>query len=174
MKHLSPEQISSVVAGIRIPEDTHVSECAECIREVERVRNTLMLFRSSVREWTDSLDHSEFPLQSTLDLQSRRHPILRTHRAHRAPVAWVLATAALAAAVAIPMYQDSRAQEAKAQAEKDSQLLDDVNAQLSRSGPLAMDPLMQLMPVSFSSTGTEYIKTSSSEARTKQEDGGIQ
>jgi hypothetical protein len=169
MKHLSPEQISSVVAGIRIPEDAHISECAECIREVERARNVFTLFRSSVREWTDTLDHSAFPVQSALDLQVRRY-----RGTHRTRMAWVFATAALAAAVAIPMYQDSRAQEAKAQAEKDSQLLDDVNAQLSRSGPLAMDPLMQLMPVPIGSTGPDFLKANSSEPGTKQEDGGIQ
>jgi len=169
MKHLSPEQISNVVAGIRIPEEAHVQDCQECKQEVERVRNVLGLFRTSVREWTNTLEHSEFPLREEMELQERRHSGTR-----RASMAWVLATAALAAAVAIPMYQDSRAQEAKAQAERDSQLLDDVNAQLSRSGPLAMDPLMQLMPVSIGSTGPEFIKANSSEPRTTQEDGGIQ
>jgi hypothetical protein len=169
MKHLTPEQISSVVAGIGIPEDAHVSECAECTREVELARNVLTLFRSSVREWTDTLDHSEFPVHQVVNAQARRYPGQR-----RAPLVWVLATAALAAAVAIPVYRDSRAEEAKAQAQKDSQLLDDVNAQLSRSGPMAMDPLMQLMPVPISSPGTDFIKTSHIETGTKQEDGGIQ
>ena len=169
MKHLSPEQISNVVAGIRIPEEAHVRDCPDCTREAERVRDLLTLFRSSVREWTETLDHAEFPVHEAMHLQARRY-----RGPHRAPVAWVLATAALAAAVAIPMYKDSREQEAKAQAQRDSQLLDDVNAQLSRSGPLAMDPLMQLMPVSFSSSGTEFIKASSTETGTKQKDGGIQ
>jgi hypothetical protein len=169
MKHLTPEQISSVVAGIRIPEDAHVSECAECTREVELARNVLTLFRSSVREWTDTLDHSEFPVHQVMNAPARRYPGQR-----RAPLAWVLATAALAAAVAIPLYQDSRNQEAKVQAQKDSQLLDDVNAQLSRSGPIAMDPLMQLMSVPISSSGTDFIKANGIGARTKQDDGGIQ
>ena len=169
MKHLSPEQISNIVAGIQIPEEVHVRDCLDCTREVERVRDILVLFRSSVREWTETLDHSEFPVHEAIASQKHRHPGSR-----QAPIAWVLATAALAAAVAIPIYQDSKAQEAKAQAQRDSQLLDDVNAQLSRSGPLAMDPLMQLMPVSISSTGVEFIKTNSSESRTTQDDGGIQ
>ena len=55
MKHLSPEQISSVVAGIRIPEEDHLRNCADCAREVERVQSVLTVFRSSVREWTDRL-----------------------------------------------------------------------------------------------------------------------
>jgi len=108
--------------------------------EVERFQNALMLFRGSVREWTDKLDHSEFPVHEAIVLQARGK-----RAGHRAPMAWVLAAAAFAAAVAVPMYQDSRDRELKAQAERDAQLMDDVNAQLSRSGPLAMDPLMQLM-----------------------------
>jgi len=168
MKHLSPEQISSVVAGIRIPEEDHLRNCADCAREVERVQSVLTVFRSSVREWTDKMDHSEFPLHEAV--ASRIHAA----RPHRAPMAWVLAAAALAAAVAIPIYQDSRDREVKAQAERDAQLLDDVNAQLSRSGPLAMDPLMQLMAVPIKSPGTDLTKANRIETRTNREDGGIQ
>jgi hypothetical protein len=169
MKHLSQEQISSVVAGLRIPEDAHLQNCAECAQEVERVRNVLMVFRSSVREWTDKLDHSEFPVHEAVASRVRgaRPP-------HRAPMAWVLAAAALAAAVAIPIYQDSRDRELKAQAERDAQLMDDVNAQLSRSGPMAMDPLMQLMTVPISGPATEASKTHGSETATIQDKGGIQ
>lgn len=165
MKHLSPEQISKVVAGIRIPEDAHVRNCAECAREVERVQNVLTLFRGSIRTWTDKLDHSEF------------HEAVASHKArspHRAPMAWVLAAAALAAAVAIPIYQDSKNEELKAQAERDAQLMDDVNAQLSRSGPMAMDPLMQLMVVPERVSVIDPSKSHGVEIETKQKNGGIQ
>ena len=168
MKHLSPEQISSAVGGIRIPEHDHLRDCADCAREVERVQGVLVAFRSSVWEWTDKLDHSEFPVHEAVD--SRAHAV----RPHRAPMAWVLAAAALAAAVAIPIYQDSRDRELKAQAERDAKLLDDVNAQLSRSGPLAMDPLMQLMAVPTNSPGTDSIKANRMGTRANQENGGIQ
>jgi hypothetical protein len=159
MKHLSPEQISKMVAGIRIPEEDHARNCVECAREVERVQSVLTLFRGSVRAWTDTLDHSEFPIHEAVASRASgaRSP-------HRAPMAWVLAAAALAAAVAIPIYQDSKNQELKAQAERDAQLMDDVNAQLSRSGPLAMDPLMQLMVVPERVSVTEA----------NQKNGGIQ
>jgi len=165
MKHLSPEQISKVVAGIRTPEDAHVRNCAECAREVERVQNVLTLFRGSIRTWTDKLDHSEF------------HEAVASHKVrspHRAPMAWVLAAAALAAAVAIPIYQDSKNEELKAQAERDAQLMDDVNAQLSRSGPLAMDPLMQLMVVPERVSVTDPSKSYGVEIEAKQKNGGIQ
>ena len=169
MKHLSSEQISSVAAGIRIPEDAHVQLCAECAEEVERIQNVLTLFRGSVREWTDRLDHSEFPAREAIDLLERGN-----RAPHRVGMAWVLATAALAAAVAIPMYQNSRDQELKAQAVRDAQLLEDVNAQLSRSGPLAMDPLMQLMFVPDGASAPGSSKSRGNETETKQENGGIQ
>jgi hypothetical protein len=165
MKHLSPEQISKVVAGIPTPEDAHVRNCAECAREVERVQNVLTLFRGSIRTWTDKLDHSEF--HEAVASRKARSP-------HRAPMAWVLAAAALAAAVAIPIYQDSKNEELKAQAERDAQLMDDVNAQLSRSGPMAMDPLMQLMTAPVSSPVTEAPKAHGIETPTIQDKGGIQ
>jgi hypothetical protein len=168
MKHLSPEQISSVVAGLRIPEEDHLRNCADCAREVERVQSVLTVFRSSVRELTDKMDHSEFPVHEAVS--SRTHAV----RPHRAPMAWVLAAAALAAAVAIPIYQDSRDRELKAQEERDAQLLDDVNAQLSRSGPLAMDPLMQLMAVPVGGPAKELSKAPGSEPATMQDKGGIQ
>jgi len=168
MKHLSPEQLSRVVAGIPIPEDDHLRNCSDCAREVEHAQSVMMAFRSSVREWSDKLDHSEFPVHEVV--ASRAHSV----RAPRAPMAWVLAAAALAAAVAIPIYQDSRDRELRAQAERDAQLLDDVNAQLSRSGPLAMDPLMQLMAAPVGGPPKESSKAPGSEPATMQDKGGIQ
>jgi hypothetical protein len=143
MKHLSSEQISNVVAGTGISEEDHLLHCRACALEVERVRGVFSLFRSSVREWTDTLDHSEFPAGNAVVSHARL-----SKGSRRAPLAWVLAAATFAAAVAIPIYEDSKNREdreLKAQTERDEQLLEDVNAQLSRSGPVAMDPLMQLM-----------------------------
>jgi hypothetical protein len=165
MKHLSPEQISSAVAGIPIAGDDHIRNCSECALEVERVQNALTLFRGSVRVWTDKLDHSEF--HEAVVSRKARTP-------HRPPMAWVLAAAALAAAVAIPIYQDSKNQEMKAQALRDEQLLDAVNAQLSRRGPLAMDPLMQLMVVPERVSVTDPWRARGVEIETKQNNGGVQ
>jgi dihydrodipicolinate synthase/N-acetylneuraminate lyase len=89
-------------------------------------------------------------------------------------MAWVLAAAALAAAVAIPIYQDSRDRELRAQAERDAQLLDDVNAQLSRSGPLAMDSLMQLMAAPVGGPPNETSRAPGNEPAIMQDKGGIQ
>jgi hypothetical protein len=89
-------------------------------------------------------------------------------------MAWVLAAAALAAAVAIPIYQDSKNEESKAQAERDAQLMEDVNAQLSRSGPMAMDPLMQLMSAPIGSPAMDGSKAHGLETATIQDKGGIQ
>jgi len=154
MKHLSSEQISTVVAGFHVSEAAHIRECAACALEVEHAQNLLALFRSSVREWTDRLDHSEFPVHEAVASRTRE-----TLAPGRAPMVWVLAAAVLAVAVAIPVYQDSREREVKAQALRDDQLLDDVNAQLSRSGPLAMDPLLRLMSLPGGRPGADSVKS---------------
>jgi hypothetical protein len=160
MKHLSSEQISSVVAGAGVSEEGHLLLCASCALEVERVRGVLLLFRSSVREWTDRLDHSEFPISEFPVNDAIVSRARFSNGPHRAPLAWVLAAATFAAAVALPIYEDSKNREdreLKAQTERDEQLLEDVNAQLSRSGPVAMDPLMQLMSFPNSAAGAQGI-----------------
>jgi hypothetical protein len=144
MKHLSPEQVSSIVAGIDAStgelEIAHVRECAACALEVDRMKAVLMQFRGSVRTWSEKSNHSEFPVREAIASNVRG-----TYARRRGSVAWVLATAALAAVVVIPAYEESRSQALKAQAQRDDQLLMDVNAHLSRSGPIAMDPLMKMM-----------------------------
>jgi hypothetical protein len=132
---LSPEQISSVVAGSGTDEEFHVSQCAFCAAEVERARNILLLFRSSVRSWSEAQSDAV-----AFDIPSSR-------ASRQSPLAWVLAAAAVAAMVAVPVYRNSREREIQAQAERDAQLIDDVNAQLSRRAPVAMQPLMRLMSV---------------------------
>jgi hypothetical protein len=142
MKHLSPEQISSLIAGVESPEGAHIRDCAVCALEVDRMKAVLMQFRGSVRVWTDKLNQSAFPVPEAIALRGNN-----SYARRRAPMAWVLATAALAAAVAIPSYRESveKAREQAIKAQRDDQLLMDVNAHLSRSGPMAMDPLMRMM-----------------------------
>jgi hypothetical protein len=64
------------------------------------------------------------------------------------------------AAAAVPVYHDSRDREVKeqAQAEMDVLLIEKVNAQLSRTAPVAMGPLMQLMIVSDSGSDSNPAK----------------
>jgi hypothetical protein len=147
MKHLSSEQISKVVAGAGIAEEDHVRECSACALEVDRVRDVFALFRRSVRDWTDKQDHSDFPMGNATISDARP-----SRGRRQAVLGWVLTAAVLTTAVAIPVYESSREREMKAQAERDAQLIDDVNEQLSRHAPLAMLPLMQLMSAKESSS----------------------
>ena len=169
MKHLSPEQISSVVAGIEVSEAAHVRECAACAMEVDRMKAVLMQFRGLVRDWSDKMNHSEFPVQ--VAIASRVHG---SYTPRRSPMAWVLATAALAAAVAIPAYRESREQAVKAQAQRDDQLLMDVNAQLSRSGPQAMDPLLRMMGTTAFPNSDSGAAQDNQGTRGNRESGGEQ
>jgi hypothetical protein len=140
MKHLSSEEVSRIVTGAFASENEHFRQCPVCAQEVERVRDTFAQFRNSVRDWTDQQDCSD------VALRGGRIARLDSSRADRhSPLAWLLAAAALAAAVAVPVYQNSRERDARVQAERDAQLIDDVNAQLARHAPVAMQPLMQLM-----------------------------
>jgi len=69
-------------------------------------------------------------------------------------------TLPLAIAVAVPVYQDVRERELKAQADADYLLIESVQSQLSRSAPMAMQPLMQLMePVESAQDSSDADRT---------------
>ena len=156
MKHLSSEQISKVVAGVCGPEEAqHGRDCGECAAEVTRLTELLSMFRGSMHDWSEKQDH--------LDTDVAR-PV---RRLHWQPRAWVLAGAVLAIVIAAPVYKDVKdrevkaqaAQEAAAQEVKDAMLMDNVNAQLSRTAPAAMEPLMQLMSPESSANSKEQLKS---------------
>ena len=150
MKHLSSEQISKVVAGTcDSQEERHGRECEKCGTEVTRARDVLSMFRSSVREWTETQSHSEFVGSEISSLRVRMH---------RQPLAWVLATMVLAVVVAVPAYRnakDRELREMQAQAERDVLLIEDVNAHLSQKAPMAMEPLLRLMSDSKKETDSK-------------------
>jgi len=136
MKHLTSKQISQVTAGLtanlKVPEEAHIRECEQCMAEVDRSREMLSQFGWSVREWSG--------------MQQPREWAPRSSRvSHRSPFAWALAGAALAIVVAVPVYRDSRERQIREQARQDARLIDDVNAQLSRRAPAALQSLMQMM-----------------------------
>ena len=145
MKHLTSDQVSAIVAGWsnREDEQLHASACPVCAAEIDRLRKALALFRTSVMDWSDNSSQTrnlaKFPDQG-------QHP----DRLHPRRVAWVLAAAALALAVAVPVYHDVRERELKAQADADYQLIESVQSHLSRTAPVAMQPLMPLVSSSES------------------------
>ena len=137
INHLSSQQISSLMIGQAKPDEAqHAAECSECAAEVLSLRETLAVFGDSVQHWTDCCGGSEAP---SLTFQRTDSSVLHGH-----PFRWPLAAVALILLVLIPVYKNTSEHGLEAQAE-DTLLLDQVNAQLSRTVPEALEPLMTLL-----------------------------
>jgi len=152
MKHLNSEQMSAIVAGWSSSEteQQHALVCRECAAEIDHLRETLKLFRASIRDW------SEGNCKSAVNVAPQSSPNIAPDRPHPRRVAWVLAAAGLAIAVAVPVYQDVRENELKAQEEADDRLIESVQNQLSRSAPVAMQPLVPMLIQSSDSNPKEF------------------
>jgi hypothetical protein len=138
IRHLSSKQISKLTIEKAAPEEgQHVRDCAECAAELRRVRETLSRFKDSVERWAERSSGSVVP--DTAFLEAVKLPVFT-----RRPVRWALALAVLILVVTIPIYKNitDRQREAEVQ---DALLLELVNAQLSRTVPAPMEPLMELL-----------------------------
>jgi hypothetical protein len=90
--HLSEDQICRAIAGqSTTDEQRHVDDCAECRAELDRVGNTLAVFRNAVTVWADREAR-----RSTPALEPRSTGTLKWE--------WALAAAAFVAVVAIPVW----------------------------------------------------------------------
>jgi hypothetical protein len=137
-QHLSPEQVSGILAGVSSPgEEQHASECDQCNRELTRFRETLSCFRGSVTQWADRQRGSSLP--DIVFLENRSFAV-RVRR-----LRWVLATATMVLVLALPLYKYKSDRERDAQAAQDSLLLEQVNQHISRTVPAPMEPLMELL-----------------------------
>ena len=127
-EHLSSKQISKWIAGEQPADiERHLQECAECSMELTRLHSGFAAFAQSVRGWAQH--HEELAM---------RNEVIPTPRPISwRPWVWGLAAGIVALAVGIPAYRGNR--------DKDAQLLEQVQAQLSRSVPASMEPLMRLM-----------------------------
>jgi len=124
--HLSSDQICQWLAGERGSEqDRHLRDCPACRAEVNRFQTVLAGFRSSL-ERESAPPVSRAPIRSTLPR-------------------WTLAAAGVFLLLAAPVYWNAHQQRAAEQMKADEQLLERVNASLSRSVPSSMEPLMQLI-----------------------------
>ncbi|HLQ76453.1 MAG TPA: hypothetical protein VK210_03810 [Terriglobia bacterium] len=153
MKHLTSVQISKLAAGFFnefSEEERHCRECPGCAAELERFRGVVSLFRSSVRDWIEKQNQAEFPVV--------HHAARRSEPIHWQSLTWVLVGTGLALAIAVPVYRDSRDRQIKAQAAEDVLLTEDVNEHLARRVPVAMNSLMQLMPVENSGAAADSTK----------------
>jgi len=142
-QHLSSQQISSWLIGERTPQAAeHVRECDECSAELARAGAVLQMFRGSVRRFSEA--HSGGPAQRGW----AAGPPRRGFRLRPAGLAWA---AAVLMIVAIPLYRglqprDVGRQQPRAEpALADALLLEQVDAELSRTVPQPMEPLMRLV-----------------------------
>ena len=146
-RHLSAERISLWMLGERSAEDEqHVRECTECAIAVTHLETGLANFRSSAEQWSER--------------QSNAAAVRDWAPARPANWAWRFRWAAVAAVVllvmAIPLYRFTRHSETGVTiGQSDVQLLEEVDAEVSRTVPQPMEPLLTLMAWdSESGTGT--------------------
>ena len=132
--HLTSIEISEWLAGIRGADaERHVAECAGCAAELKRAGEPFAQFGAAARAWAAA--ETPVPRVGAVALAAR-------HR--RRVVAMRLALAAAAALlIAAPVYRQH--QRAIETARQDEALLEQVQAEVSRSAPEPMQPLEQLV-----------------------------
>ena len=130
--HLSPGQISERVSGgYSATVESHLSACTACRAQVSRLEQVLGHFRASVHAWSDE--------------QYRAAPAAVPHSwtGLRSP-AWaaaaIIALIVVCLSLALPLAR-YRAETAAA----DAALLNQVDAEVSRTVPRPMEPLSRLI-----------------------------
>lgn len=126
MTHLSKEQIAQWISGDRSAEAaSHIAGCCECRDRVAGFEDVVARFRSAV---------GSVPAPPP------------TWRARRT-VAWphLVAVAAIALFLLAPLYWEREARRRAAIERQDAQLLQQVDSEISRAVPDAMDPLVKMV-----------------------------
>jgi hypothetical protein len=138
-EHLSSREISEWATGTRPREaENHLHKCAECREELTRLHGTLSDFRDSLRSWSAA---EGVPPRLAWRPES-------PHRTHR--VRWALVAMAMMVLVAIPVYRAREQRRVVDTSAEDAVLLEQIDANVSRTVPATMEPLTRL--VSWSST----------------------
>ena len=129
MTHLSSEQISQWLLGeCDADAQRHVESCRKCHDDIVQLRDGLHVFKQSVHRWAE---HSQ-----VWNVPARKPS---------SSVSWTLA-AATAVAMSLALYLGVR-QQAQVEAVKarDSLLMDQVHARITRTVPQSMERLSELM-----------------------------
>jgi anti-sigma factor RsiW len=132
--HLSSEQLSECILGQPSPiVARHVQDCPVCRAELAKFREALGEFRGAVRSWSED----------------QAMAALATHAHGRQPRPWTashqLAWAVLFAVVCVIASFVMPRHGAESAAGSDAVLLNQVDAQVSRTAPSSMEPLMKLV-----------------------------
>jgi hypothetical protein len=135
-QHLTQEQIAAWMLGER-PSETiqHLRSCSACEAEVLLLGTTLLDFRGAVREWSrENTTSTVMPAPTVL-----HHPLFTFNRA-----CLTMAVAIVCVLLAI-ILRPQRSADPSTNAISDRALMTQVDDQISRTVPTAMDPLLQLV-----------------------------
>jgi hypothetical protein len=128
--HLSSAQISEWILGSRTMEaERHIQDCTECRAEIARCESGLAAFGQSVR---------------SLAAMQPAVPDARVSAHQPAVWRWAAAATAFVFAVGLPIYWNTKNNRQEL-FRQDSELMERVHAQLSRSVPAPLEPLLELM-----------------------------
>jgi hypothetical protein len=132
MTHLSSEQLSECILGEPSPVATqHLENCVACRAELGNFREALGEFRGAVRCW------SENQAQAALAVHAGPSESRSWIASHQLALALLLAAVCILASILWHPKENAPS--------SDSVLLNQVDAQVSRSVPSSMEPLMKLV-----------------------------
>ena len=132
--HLSSEQLSECLLGQASPiVARHILDCPACRAELASFGEALGEFRGAVRAWSDERASAALAIPPNV-------PEPRFWSAsHQLGWAMLIAVACMIASYVMPRH------EAENSSTSDAVLLNQVDAQVSRTAPSSMEPLMKLV-----------------------------
>ena len=134
--HLSTDELfECLAAGATEGQKAHLAACDQCARELQRNEKITEGVRSAVAEWTESLHGSDAAFLKQMGDRERRRGQLR--------FAQLSATVLLLLVVPAAVVQRRYSEQQKRQA--DEVLLRQVDQEISKTEPTAMQPLTRLV-----------------------------
>jgi hypothetical protein len=139
--HLTPEQVSKCLAGEITPEEErHLHDCLQCSSEVTGLQDAIAQFRGSVVNWANR-ECTVSPPDTGGLMRGARETLIRR-------LAWLSAVTAVVVLTVVPVYRKSAEQQRRmeaAQESVDAELLERINEHLSRTAPVSLQPLTELV-----------------------------
>jgi anti-sigma factor RsiW len=135
MGHLSSEQLAEFMAGLPVAQHVrqHIEDCPACRTELANFREALGEFRGAVRAW--SQDQASAVATIPDGVQEPRS----WAASHQLAWAVLIAAVCIIASFVLPRHA------AETGPASDAVLLNQVDAQVSRTVPSSMEPLMKLV-----------------------------
>lgn len=150
-QHLTREQISDLLISRESGErPEHLKTCAACAAEVSKLQIAISSFAVAARDWSGNRDLPEVTLTPATGRGKFRM---------RVPgVAWVLVAAVvLLLFVCGAVYKRRSAPPIEAlNVESDEILMQQIDAEVSRRTPAAMDPLVQAISASATNSADQF------------------